>query len=56
MRDSISLIPTFTTKFGKAKKESVKILTELINEFQTHINLVEQLEINAKDLIAEYND
>jgi hypothetical protein len=56
MRDSISIIPTFTTNFGKAKKESVKILTELMNEFQTHINLVDQLEINIKGLISESND
>jgi hypothetical protein len=46
MRESIKSVPVFTTKFGKAKKESIKIMSEIIDEFQTHINLVEQLEIN----------
>ena len=46
MKSSIAQTPSLTTKYGKAKKSAIKVLTELQEEFATDINLIEELSKN----------
>ncbi|MBD2756646.1 DUF4062 domain-containing protein [Spirosoma validum] len=51
MRQSVIATPQMTTEYAKAKKETVSVLTDIINEFTANVNLLEELERSIqKDL------
>ena len=44
MRESVVNTPQMTSKYAKAKKETVKVLSDIIGEFTANINLLEEVE------------
>jgi Domain of unknown function (DUF4062) len=49
LKTIISSTPLLTTKFGKAKKENSQVLTQITKEFDTYINLIEELENSVSE-------
>ena len=49
MMQSVANTPQMTSKYAKAKKETVKILSNVTNEFMANVNLLEEVEKSIKE-------